>query len=146
MARRRSRVIGWSGESRPPDAVITRMPKTPGGGLAKRAAYASLPRKYSPLTKLNTSPSATWDDLSLWLSSDLEVPRSNDFPRTPDRFAGESRKMVCRPSAHGTTGTGCDGAWPRNEMRFSDTCLEYANRQMFFLRELRDRKHTYLES
>src|SRR5580704_2573722 len=146
MAPRRSRVIGWSGESRPPDAVITRMPETPAGGLANRVAYASLPRKYRPLTKLNTSPKVACDAFSLWFSSDFEVSRSNDLPRTPDKFAGESKKMVCRASARGTMDTVGDGAWPRKEMRFSDTRLEYANRQIFFLRELRDRKHTYLES
>jgi hypothetical protein len=146
MARSRSRVIGWSGASRPPEAVITRTPETPAGGLENRVAYASLPRKYRPLTKLNTSPSVAWEDLSLWLSSDLDVSRSNDFPRTPDRFAGESRKMVSRVSARGTIDMGRDGLWPRNEMRFSDTCLEYANREIFFLRELRDRKRAYLES
>jgi len=145
MARSLSRVIGWSGESKPPDAVITRMPEIPAGGLANRVAYASLPRKYRPLTKLNTSPSVACEDLSLWLSSDFDESRSNSFPRTPDRFAGESRKMVCRVSLDSPMDTGWDGAWPRNEMRFSGTGLEYANWQMFFLRELRDRKHPYLE-
>ena len=56
-------VTGVSGSLSPAVGVMTcTPPPTTGwsgsGGRANRRAYASLPRKYSPLTKENTSPSA----------------------------------------------------------------------------------------
>src|SRR5712691_8951929 len=85
-------LINVSGDSNPRPAVITNEPGTPGGGAANAEAYIDLPRKYRPLTNANISPKGA-------PCSRRRTARSNSArglvtirPRTPDIFAGESRK------------------------------------------------------
>src|SRR5947208_8411504 len=70
------------------------MPEQPSGGLANAAAYASLPRKYSPLMKVKTSPMfAPSVDLSRWASVERAFFRNRKPARFPEQWAGESRKI-----------------------------------------------------
>ena len=85
------------------------------GGRANRLAYASLPRKYRPLTKLKTSPSVA--PLRLRRSratANCAFGDSMSCARRPEQLAGDKRKMrgECfgRRRAIVTRGT---GGWPR---------------------------------
>src|SRR6059058_2608261 len=70
------------------------MPEQPSGGLANAAAYANLPRKYSPLMKVKTSPMfAPSVDLSRWASVERAFFRNRKPARFPEQWAGESRKI-----------------------------------------------------
>src|SRR5438093_10716722 len=70
------------------------MPEQPSGGLANAAAYASLPRKYSPLMNVKTSPMvAPSVDLSRWASAERAFFRNRKPARFPEQWAGESRKI-----------------------------------------------------
>ena len=60
---------------------------------ANRRAYASLPRKYSPLTKLNTSPRRRPGVPQLLCKRELAASDMTCFARIPPQLAGESRKM-----------------------------------------------------
>src|SRR5437867_965712 len=70
------------------------MPEQPSGGLANAEAYANLPRKYSPLMKVKTSPMvAPSVDLSRWASVERAFFRNRKPARFPEQWAGESRKI-----------------------------------------------------
>ena len=58
----------------------------------KAFAYASFPRKYKPLKKLNTSPSGAPSLDSRRASSKSAFGLSNTFARRPSHRAGERRK------------------------------------------------------
>src|SRR3954469_7436790 len=92
-------VTAVSAARNPAVGVITSAPlpvsgRSGSGGRANSSAYASLPRKYSPLTKANTSPSATprfcrnRTARSNCARSDITI-----CARGPEQFAGDKRKM-----------------------------------------------------
>jgi len=77
----------------PREGVMTNTPGQFAGGAANLSAYASFPRKYSALIKLNSSPSRTPSArnrtaISVWHSS-----LSSRCARAPAAFAGESMKI-----------------------------------------------------
>src|SRR5262245_3118545 len=92
----RSRGVTRSlGSMRPRSVVMT---NTAGASSARRPnarAYASFPRKYNPLRKLNVSPigapSSEWTSVA---RSKLASGFSSTFARRPSQRAGESRKTV----------------------------------------------------
>src|SRR5881628_1155784 len=112
-ARIASRVTIVSAGRRPAFGVITRTPpETTGhsgsGGRANRRAYASLPRKYKPLTKLKTSPSgAPASSRSCCASGKPAVGETTIRARTPLQLAGDSRKTRGR-----TTGSDISSEQP----------------------------------
>src|SRR5687768_3145371 len=74
---------------------------TPAGGAANVCAYASLPRKYSPLRKLNASPSGTASPArSRSASGKVPRPPNSSSARRPPQLAGESMK-ICVMTRHG---------------------------------------------
>ena len=86
----RSRAVTCvSGETRPRSVVITSTPARPNA-----RAYASLPRKYKPLRKLNTSPIATPSgSRSARASGNSACALRINFARSPSQRAGERRNM-----------------------------------------------------
>src|SRR3954471_3648598 len=92
-------VTAVSAARNPAVGVITSAPlpvsgRSGSGGRANSSAYASLPRKYSPLTKANTSPSAT-PRFSRNRTARSNCARSDItiLARGPEQLAGERRKM-----------------------------------------------------
>src|SRR5262245_12184641 len=98
-ARNDSTVIRVSAARSPAFGVITSTPPaitgSPGsGGQANRLAYASLPRKYRPLTKLKTSPSAAPLRLRrARATANCAFGDNTSCARRPEQFAGDKRKM-----------------------------------------------------
>jgi hypothetical protein len=82
-----------SGETNPRPAVITNIPGTPAGGEANAHAYASLPRKYNPLMKLNNSPNGSPSLRNRRASMNRAFSLMIILARTPPAFAGERRKI-----------------------------------------------------
>src|SRR5688572_1936316 len=91
------RVIGVSADRNPAFGVITSTPlpatgSDGSGGLANRRAYASLPRKYRPLTKLNTSPSEVPStERSCRARANCATGDITIRARTPLQLAGDRR-------------------------------------------------------
>jgi hypothetical protein len=74
--------------------VMTYAGRDPGGGWAKCREYASFPRKYSPLRKLNISPiGAARDSLSRQASSKRARSLKSNAARFPPQNAGDRRKI-----------------------------------------------------
>lgn len=92
ISRKSSSVTSRSGETRPAEDVISTIPGTPAGALAKARAYASLPRKYNPLMKLKISPTGTRPLRRRCQRADCPDSPKSKFPRTLLTFAGESTK------------------------------------------------------
>ena len=74
--------------------MITKVPSTLGGALPNARAYASLPRKYSPLIKLKSSPR----DTPFWRRrtaiSKSASSRITNRARIPAMLAGDRRKIL----------------------------------------------------
>src|SRR5262245_12201516 len=107
-------VTGVSAARSPVLVVMTRTPPAAtgsvgSGGRANRRAYASFPRKYRPLTKLNTSPSGAPAVLcSCRARSKLAFGDSIICARMPPQLAGDRRN---------TRDGGADGLRRRNVVR-----------------------------
>ena len=84
-----SMVTTFSGESKPAVAVITNAPDASSGGTENARAYASLPRKYRLLRKLNSSPSVT------------PVRRSRDA-KSDSALGREGTRRECLRGSRGT--------------------------------------------
>src|SRR5215213_10183700 len=104
-----SMVTGASAARNPAFGVMTSTPpavtgSSGSGGAAKRRAYASLPRKYNPLTKLKTSPRwAPSGVLSCCANVNWAVGDATILARTPPQFAGDNRKIRGAAPATDTT-------------------------------------------
>src|SRR5438874_8800461 len=64
------------------------------GGAANRSAYVSLPRKYRPLTNMNTSPIISpRRDRSSSATGHCAFGDMTIFARGPPQLAGDNKKM-----------------------------------------------------
>src|SRR3954470_4803445 len=90
-ASRSSRVTTVSLGTSPRSVVMTRAPGTSAVARPKAFAYASFPRKYRPLRKLNTSPSGAPLVASRRASANSAFGLSRTFARRPSQRAGERR-------------------------------------------------------
>ena len=94
-SRSRSTDITVSGLSNPAEVVMTNDPDRSAGGREKAPAYASFPRKYRPLIKLNNSPNGAPPSRRRHANSDWPFAFRTYPARTPARLAGERRKIRC---------------------------------------------------
>src|SRR5437660_12421300 len=129
---KRSRVTIVSGVMSPPQAVMTNAPSIVGGAFANLLAYANLPRKYSALMKLKTSPSGAPAPRNRELNSDSAESHMSRPPRIPAIFAGESRKIRREADSDGTSRSLMDSVadW-FEESRTIVVSLYYSNFRRF---------------
>src|SRR5688572_7406003 len=82
-----------SGETSPRSGVMTSTDGTFCGGCANARAYASLPRKYKPLRKLNASPTEMPPLRSATASGNAALSLKRICARRPKVLAGDNRNI-----------------------------------------------------